>query len=83
MAECRFEFYHLWVTNPVAAQKMAESVTRPTIGVKCCPLVKAPAFIGLTAFVHFSHSVCHTGWNPASGREEKDIQELTHELDLT
>ena len=39
-AECPFEFYHQWVTNPKAAQAMAEAVTRPTIGVKCCPVVR-------------------------------------------
>lgn len=40
VAECPFEFYHQWVTNPKAAQAMAEKVTRPTIGVKCCPVVR-------------------------------------------
>jgi hypothetical protein len=69
VAECPFEFYHLWVTNPLAAQKMAERVTRPTIGVKCCPVVSPGIhnLLVLTAFVHFSHSICHAGWNPASG----------------
>jgi len=44
VAECPFEFYKLWVTNPLAAQKMAESVTRSTIGVKCCPIVSLFVF---------------------------------------
>ena len=41
IAECPFEFYHQWVTNPKAAQAMAEAVTRSTIGVKCCPVVSS------------------------------------------
>ena len=41
-AECPFEFYNTWVTDPLAAQKMAEAVTRPTIGVKCCPVPGIP-----------------------------------------
>ena len=39
IAECPFDFYHQWVTNPQAAQAMSESVTRSTIGVKSCPVV--------------------------------------------
>ena len=44
VAECPFEFYHQWVTNPKAAQAMAEKVTRPTIGVKCCPVVRSKQY---------------------------------------
>lgn len=43
VAECPFEFYNTWVTDPLAAQKMAENVTRKTIGVKCCPVPGIPA----------------------------------------
>ena len=39
VAECPFLFYNTWVTNPLEAQRMAEAVTRRTIGVKCCPVV--------------------------------------------
>ena len=42
VAECPFEFYKTWVNNPLLAQKMAELVTRRTIGVKCCPVAGIP-----------------------------------------
>jgi amidase len=42
-AECPFEFYKTWVNDPLAAQQMAEKVTRPTIGVRCCPVAGIPA----------------------------------------
>ena len=87
VAECPFEFYHLWVTNPLAAQKMAERVTRPTIGVKCCPVVSPEFMIILDRLPLFlSHIPCviKAGIPPPDEQyEEKDIQELTHELDLT
>ena len=41
-AECPFEFYKTWVNNPQEAQRMAEKVTRSTIGVKCCPVPGIP-----------------------------------------
>jgi amidase len=42
IAECPFEWYRLWVTNPKLAQQMAEKVTRNTIGVACCPVAGIP-----------------------------------------
>lgn len=42
IAECPFEWYKHWVTNPKLAQEMAEKVTRKTIGVKCCPVAGIP-----------------------------------------
>lgn len=42
VAECPFQFYHTWIKNPLEAQKMAESVTRRTIGVACCPVPGIP-----------------------------------------
>lgn len=35
VAECPFEFYNTWVTNPLEAQRMSENITRKTIGVAC------------------------------------------------
>lgn len=49
-AECPFDFYHQWVTNPKAAQAMAEAVTRPTIGVKCCPVVSCSTSLPCSIF---------------------------------
>lgn len=43
VAECPFEWYQAWVNEPLKAQKMAEAVTRSTIGVKCCPVAGIPA----------------------------------------
>ena len=42
LAECPFEFYKTWVKNPLEAQRMSEKVTRPTIGVECCPVAGIP-----------------------------------------
>merc|ERR1739844_372795 len=32
VAECPFDFYNTWVKEPLAAQAMAERVTRPSMG---------------------------------------------------
>eukprot|EP00956_Cyclotella_meneghiniana_P008490 scaffold11452_cov50-Cyclotella_meneghiniana.AAC.1 len=42
VAECPFDWYKTWVNNPKLAQEMAESVTRKTIGVRCCPVAGIP-----------------------------------------
>ena len=42
VAECPFEFYKTWVTNPLLAQEMVEKITRKTIGVSCCPVPGIP-----------------------------------------
>ena len=43
VAACPFKFYNTWVTDPAAAQKMAEAATRDTIGVAACPVPGVPA----------------------------------------
>ena len=43
VADCPFEWYKLWVNDPKKAQEMAEKVTRPTIGVSCCPVAGIPS----------------------------------------
>ncbi|KAJ1453204.1 amidase [Pelagophyceae sp. CCMP2097] len=42
IAECPFDFYKTWVNDPAAAQKMAQAVTRPTIGTGFCPVAGIP-----------------------------------------
>jgi amidase len=42
VCECPFDFYKQWVTNPQAAQASVEKITRPTIGVACCPVPGIP-----------------------------------------
>eukprot|EP00967_Tisochrysis_lutea_P121186 scaffold199505_cov33-Tisochrysis_lutea.AAC.2 len=42
VAECPFSFYKTWVENPLLAQAQVEEITRPTIGVECCPVAGIP-----------------------------------------
>ena len=42
VAECPFDFYKTWATKPAEAKKMAEAVTRPTVGVAGCPVAGVP-----------------------------------------
>mmetsp|Transcript_18616 Transcript_18616/g.59536 ORF Transcript_18616/g.59536 Transcript_18616/m.59536 type:complete len:356 (+) Transcript_18616:152-1219(+) len=42
VATCPFEFYKTWVEKPLLAQQQVEAITRPTIGVECCPVAGVP-----------------------------------------
>ena len=42
VAECPFEFYKTWVTDPEKAMKQAESITKSMPGTKECPIDGIP-----------------------------------------
>jgi amidase len=43
VAECPFDFYRTWVTDPQTAQKQVEAMTRDTLGVKTAPVPGIPS----------------------------------------
>jgi amidase len=42
VAECPFDFYKSWVNTPAKARAQAESLTRPMVGTKECPMDGIP-----------------------------------------
>lgn len=42
VAECPFDFYRTWVTDPATAQKQVESLTRDRLGVASAPVPGIP-----------------------------------------
>ncbi|KAA5830075.1 aliphatic amidase [Saccharopolyspora hirsuta] len=42
VADCPFDFYRTWVTDPQRAQKEVESFTRDTVGVRGCQVGSLP-----------------------------------------
>ena len=42
VAECPFDFYKTWVTDPALAQKQVEEMTRDTIGTREAPMAGIP-----------------------------------------